>query len=311
MHKIHTLIAAAALLLCAVCSVSCNKDNPAEVNYASADFALKASEFRQSHTFDWDVLPSGQVSIPETEQKLQELWVTKWNTVTVFALPKDSKFEGVNFSSSDPSKVKVRKIDERTCELEWVGDTADGETVSINANAGSYSHTLRVYAKEVIELKGFHVEFCGYKFCTKLWPTDAELDGFPKHTLTLDFAKVKDGTVKDEEGKTVTSEYISSLRPRQYITVLSLEPENASFRYCTYLMVHYPNATEESTLPITPYPQYVTDMDFSEIQGKTAVFPSQSGHSDRLTIRFLNNSKTKEKTEGSSIRPSWFIADAK
>lgn len=310
MHKIHTLIAAAALLFCAVCSVSCNKDNPAEVNYASADFALKASEFRQSHTFEWDVLPSGQVSIPESEQKLQELWVTKWNTVTVFALPKDSKFEGVNFSSSDTRKVKVKKIDERTCELEWVGDTADGETVSINANAGSYSHTLRVYAKEVIELKGFHVEFCGYKFCTKLWPTDAELDGFPAHTITLNVNKILDGTAKDEEGQTVTIEGLQS-KKNAYITVLSLEPENASFRYCTYLMVHYPNGTEESTLPITPYPQFVTDMDFSEIQGKTAFFSSQSGNGDRLVIRFLTNSKTKEKTEEATIRPSWFISSKK
>lgn len=304
MHKIHTFLATAALLFCAVCSTSCNKDNPAEVNYASADFALKASEFRQSHTFDWDVLPSGQVSIPESEQKLQELWVTKWNTVTVFALPKDSKFEGVNFSSSDTRKVKVRKIDDRSCELEWMGDTADGETISINANAGSYSHTLRVYAKEVIELKGFHVEFCGYKFCTKLWPTDEDLN-IQRHQWTLDWEKIKANTAKDEDGKTIPKE-IFDKKPL-YISVKSLEPENASFRYCTYLMVHYPNATQESTLPITPYPQHKTDMDFADIVGKTAIFLTQSGQADRLVIRFLTNSKTKEKTDDSTIQPSWFM----
>ena len=284
-----------------MCSVlSCNKDNPPEVGYASADFSLKASEFRQSHTFEWDVLPSGQVSIDPAEQKLQELWITYWNTVTVLAIAKDSQFEGVNDSSSDPKKVKVNKVDDSTCTLEWVGDTAEGEAVTITASAGSYTHTLKVYAKEVITLEGVLFDVNGRQYFSQIIPGEWKYDGYSIDDMNR---YNKDNTTYFD----TEAEY-DAFMPA-VVTVLDLEPENASFRLVkNYTITEGYIFPETNALPKSNIGDYVggCTKDFSEFKGRQASWPPRTKYAGVQDIRFAFSFNAKDEKETGQKRGTMF-----
>lgn len=292
MKHIHTLLAAAALALCAACFSSCKKDNPAEVNYASADFVLKISEERQSHTFEWDVI-SNAVSIDPAEQKLQELWVTKWNKVTVTALPKDAGFEGVNYSSLDPKSVKVIKVDDQTCTLEYIADSSS--PVTISANAGSYVHSFKVHSKEVIELEGVAWQLKGRTgdpiyLESKLIPGKWKGSDYTEQDLIKQRAYYKKFDSKEE--------YLAFMPATT--TILNLIPENASFRRVVNFRKPYYIDPEEGT----PLPSQTQDIegtcnkDFSELQGKSAAWAAGTQYGEKACIQIAFRINTLEEKGG-------------
>ena len=204
------LLAVAALSMCAMCFTSCNKETPQEQKYASVDFGLKITEVRHSKTFEWDV-NGNAVHIDVAEQELQELWITKWNTTTVTALPLAQGFEGVNYSSSDPNKVKVTMVDEQSCTLEYVADTDNGAPVTITAKAGDYVHSFKVFSKQTIKLEGIHFYIDGTERLLKLRSVAGRC-------LEEECVFLHQGP-KKADWHEVT------------LTIGKLEPENASFRY--------------------------------------------------------------------------------
>lgn len=279
MKHISNLLALGALILCAMCSVSCNKDNPREENYASVDFSFKITEVRHSKTFTWDVVANA-VAIDPAEQELQELWITSYNTVTVTALPLAQGFEGVNYSSSDPKRVKVLKVDAQACTLEYVGDTAEGAPVTITAKAGEFTHSFKVFSKEVIPLEG--VEF---------WH-DFENDGNEVCHIAKTYGP-------NEYGEFNTFTGHSNIQPNRtkyergpmHVRIGKLVPENASFRYVVKTKVE-----EHSNYPVMKDFVGYGDQrkDFSEFQGKETDMNYVYNNIEYNYVLFYFNVNTKE-----------------
>ena len=282
--NLFSFLAVAAVSLCAMCISACNENklNPKEEGYASADFSLKVTEVRHSKTFVWEVA-GNKIAIDPSEQELQELWITKWNTTTVTALPKDEAFEGVNYSSSDPKIVKVSKIDETACQLEYVADSGTDAPVTITAKAGTFVHTFQVYAKEVIRIEG--VEFFH----------DFYRDGNEVRCVAK--AGVYDPNAGSYKGlQNVTS--ICNIQPEWnayekqpiHIRIGKLVPENASFRYVVRTQVE--EHRDVSSLSENFFYDGPQNKDFSEFQGKETDMNRNYSSSVDSVIAFFFNVKT-------------------
>lgn len=255
MKRIIQFLVVAAIA--GACLVSCKKDNPVEVNYPSVDFNLKITEERDSHTFEWDV-NGNNVSIDPAEQKLQELWVTSLNTVTVSALPEASGFEGVNYSSSDAKRIKVIKVDDQTCTLEYIADTDEGQPVTITAKAGEYSHSFKVFAKNVIELEGVKWLFghLGEEYKEYITP-------FNRSEETAYAYR------QDEVILTVQEPAMQRINAgiSDYLEIVDLVPENASHRKVKWYYSNYHEVDTENTTLLYGR-QRQNGGDFSKIKGK-------------------------------------------
>ena len=129
----------AALLSCSLILFnSCNKDlNPAPEKHTNAEFRLILTETRQGKDFIWEMRDGKPFC---EEQRLRELWVTGWNDCLLLAEGLEEGFDGVNFSSSDPGKVRIEKIDSYRCHLRYIADSPEG--ISIHAEAGSKTHSF-------------------------------------------------------------------------------------------------------------------------------------------------------------------------
>lgn len=281
-HTIYNLLAAAALSFCAVCFVSCGDQlNPKPEQVPSVDFDLRVSELRQSHTFEWNVA-GNKIGIDPAEQELQELWVTKWNTCTVFAIGKEPSFQGVNFSSSNPKSVRINKVDGNRATLEWVGDS--DTPVTITASAGDYTHSFQVYSKDVIRLAG--VEFFH----------DFYLDG----NETRDVAKA---TEPNEFGEFMDFTGWSPVQPDLkwnergpiHVRIGKLVPENASFRYVVKTDIQENVRNSEDRMMKDFVPNGLVHKDFSEFQGKET-YLNKNDHDIRQGdyILFYFNVDSKE-----------------
>ena len=258
--------------------VSCNKDNPKEENYASVDFELKINEVRQSKTFTWDVT-GNKVAIDPAEQELQELWVTAWNTVTVTALPLATGFQGANYSSSDPKKVKVTKVDDQSCTIEYVADTEGNVPVTITAKAGTYVHSFSVYTKEVIMITG--IEF---------WH-DFNLDGNEELTIANVGIRNSQGGADMQHGTAFTqiqNDLPKTERHKIYIRIGKLVPENASFRYVVKTEV-----VEKSDEQIATFPRGSQQKDFEEFVGLETYMNKNNTNLIVNTICFFFNVNSK------------------
>lgn len=109
-----------AIFALALALVSCKKDlNPKAVPHTSCDFELVAKEERQTKQFIYIPNQEGTPSCPE--QTLEQLWLTKWNDILIETSSKDKKFDGVNFSSSNPNIIEINKIDDFKCNLIYKG----------------------------------------------------------------------------------------------------------------------------------------------------------------------------------------------
>lgn len=294
-HTIYNLIAAAALSFCAACFVSCGDQlNPKPEQVPSCDFDLKVTEVRQSHTFEWDVV-GNQINIDKSEQELQELWVTSWNTCTVYAIGKDATFEGVNFSSSNAKAVKINKVDAESATLEWVSDS--DTPVTITASAGDYTHSFQVYSKQVIRLVGFHV-FVDHG------------DGVEK-----EYVHEKPGEnsiiVKiEQEGATYGKR--ETYTKRVTLRWGKLEPENASFRFVRKFEELSPYPSAETKMSIMNHdaglPPFLFSMvDWSEYEGKKGIADQNIGRLffENIGMYFVTDSKTES---GKLVRKGTAIA---
>lgn len=294
-HTIKKLLAAAALSFCAACFVSCGDQlNPKPEQVPSCDFDLKVTEVRQSHTFEWDVV-GNKIGIDPAEQELQELWVTSWNTCTVYAIGKDATFEGVNFSSSNAKAVKINKVNAESATLEWVSDS--DTPITITASAGDYTHSFQVYSKQVIRLVGFHV-FVDHG------------DGVEKEYHHTRIGEPSFGVPIEQEGARYG--FPETYTKRVTLRWGKLEPENASFRFVrkydeVTLAPSYDTImsrmNNEADLP----PFIFNMVDWSEYEGKIGIADQNIGplNGENIGIYFVQDSK--EESGGKLERKGFAI----
>lgn len=291
----YNLIAAAALSFCAVCFVSCGDQlNPKPEQVPSVDFDLKVTEVRQSHTFEWDVV-GNKIGIDPAEQELQELWVTSWNTCTVYAIGKEATFEGVNFSSSNAKAVKINKVDAESATLEWVSDS--DTPVTITASAGDYTHSFQVYSKQVIRLVGFHV-FVDHG------------DGVEKEYHHTRIGEPSFGVSIEQEGARYG--FPETYTKRVTLRWGKLEPENASFRFVRRYEELTPAPSYDTKMSRmnneTDLPPFIFNMvDWSEYEGKIGIADQNIGplNWENIGIYFVQDSK--EESGGKLERKGFAI----
>lgn len=294
-HMNYNLIAAAALSFCAVCFVSCGDQlNPKPEQVPSVDFDLKVTEVRQSHTFEWDVV-GNKIGIDPAEQELQELWVTSWNTCTVYAIGKEATFEGVNFSSSNAKAVKINKVDAESATLEWVSDS--DTPVTITASAGDYTHSFQVYSKQVIRLVGFHV-FVDHG------------DGVEKEYHHTRIGEPSFGVSIEQEGARYG--FPETYTKRVTLRWGKLEPENASFRFVRRYEELTPAPSYDTKMSRmnneTDLPPFIFNMvDWSEYEGKIGIADQNIGplNWENIGIYFVQDSK--EESGGKLERKGFAI----
>ena len=286
-HIFNSILAAAALSFCAACFVSCGDQlNPKPEKVPSCDFDLRVSEVRQSHTFEWNVV-GNKIEIDPSEQELQELWVTSWNTCTVFAVGKDATFEGVNFSSSNTKAVKVNKVDSEHATLEWVGDS--DTPVTITASAGDYTHSFQVYSKQVIRLVGFHV-FIDHG------------DGVEKEYHHTRISEPSFGVPIEQEGARYG--FPETYTKRVTLRWGKLEPENASFRFVRKYEEVTRSPSHDTRMSImnkvADLPPFIFNLsDWSEFEGKIGIADQSIGrlNGENIGIYFVQNSKEESGGE--------------
>ncbi len=273
MKRIIQFLVVAAIT--GACLVSCKKDNPVEENYPSVDFNLKITEERDSHTFEWDV-NGNNVSIDPAEQKLQELWVTSLNTVTVSALPKGSDFEGVNYSSSDAKRIKVIKVDDQTCTLEYIADTDEGQPITITAKAGEYSHSFKVFSKNVIPLEGVKWLF---------GPLGGQLEEY-----ITEFNRTEDNVYPPRESEVTVRIPMTVTEQREtgridYLQIVDLVPENCSHRKVKWYSSNYIEIDEEHTT-LNHGRDRQSGGDFSKIKGQyISSLATNSNYATQICIK--------------------------
>lgn len=140
MKKTFRLHIIAALILTAAMSITaCQKDPYAGgEQLASAPFTLSAVEDRNTYfTFPWTISKAGVTD--SVNEDIDEMYVTKYNTVTLVVTPSGSGFQGVNVRSSNEAAVSVNKLDETHYDLAYV---ADGEA-DISVWNGSKKDEIR------------------------------------------------------------------------------------------------------------------------------------------------------------------------
>ena len=237
------------LLLAATSLLSCQKDlNPKAVSHSDAEFTLTLSELRQGAEFTWRASEDSPLHCDEVS--LQEFWMTSWNSATLTAESAEKDFDGVNFSSSDTEVVSVEKLDERTCRL--VFRSSSDTTVTVTASSGpTHSVSIEVHSEKTISLRGvlisvgdLPVEIPVGTYRERILPDDEAYVWMEK---TVDYATYPGDTVR----------------------LVSLIPENASFRHLKLFRSEIPDDTMEGgiTERCGGSGGTVRDIDWGEIEG--------------------------------------------
>lgn len=257
-------------------SASCRKDDGDAIPHADVPFTLSLSESRQSGNFIWKIKDGG---LSCEEQSMNELWVTYWNSCILSAHSEDPAFDGVNFRSSDPSLVRIDKIDESSCRLVYVSDSQEGASISITASTDNISHSFPVHSRSEIALEAVLVSINGKEYLLEEMGTDS-------------------GN-KD----TVIEPVLDDIRGYEgdLFTIVSLVPENASFRFVKRFTSSPITKTDRHETygewPSTE--EGIRDVDWSEIEGRQAWFPAQAPHYF-IKLRLETHSRA---TDGSKPSP--------
>lgn len=133
-HFIHTLLTTAALVFCAVCFTSCNKDggpnknNPVEVSLPAAPFDLIVLD--HEHGFNKDsnyvfegVWKNGHFWFGREKLDTMQLNINPDNGIVLRVSSENSAFKGVNAASSSRCINIVQDgNDHRQYHLEWVAE---------------------------------------------------------------------------------------------------------------------------------------------------------------------------------------------
>ncbi len=175
--------------------VSCQKNgNPTVDNsLPEARFTLSADESRGTdHIIPWTISGSGITD--SVTESLDQMYVTKYNKLTLKVTPVEASFQGVNVTSSNPKAVKAeyKGKDQEGALLYSLSYEGNGDAqISVwNGKGNANRCTFPIKAQEIIELKGVWWKVDDEEFLVRhLWRTSQERDAQEKDVYNWDGVK--------------------------------------------------------------------------------------------------------------------------
>lgn len=205
------------------------------------DYTLSIEENRQGYVVPWTVDGSGRLD--SVGESIDDLYVTKMNKVTIHAESTDAKFAGVAMESGSGKIVEVSRIDGNTFRLKYKSDGETDITVWTGKKGDRTTRRIHVKAKSSIYPQGLRIG------CRK-WIVDSDAGTVTKGDLDTTFLaklwndrQMQGGTsvilgpserYENEEGYLVYP-----FRTWYELTIIGLEPENASYRYMKSSMTSF------------------------------------------------------------------------
>ena len=205
------------------------------------DYTLSIEENRQGYVVLWTVDGSGRLD--SVGESIDDLYVTKMNKVTIHAESTDAKFAGVAVESGSGKIVEVSRIDGNTFRLKYKSDGETDITVWTGKKGDRTTRRIHVKAKTSIYPQGLRIG------CRK-WIVDSDAGTVTKGDLDTTFLaklwndrQMQGGTsvilgpserYENEEGYLVYP-----FRTWYELTIIGLEPENASYRYMKSSMTSF------------------------------------------------------------------------
>lgn len=226
---------------------SCNTQDPNEgfESFPAAAFTLSAVEDRYApEPYLWTISKNGVTD--SVSEELDQMYVTRYNTVTLEVKPTGAGFQGVNVRSSNTAAVRVTQLDQTHYDLSylkegeaditvWNGGRKDEVRITFHVKA-----ERAVYPTAAVFIFDEGTEREKEIKCTE-WFID-EKQNFESYYLRFtNYHKELDGRdlfkndgfhivllsneVTDEEYWTLPVPLMHSVR------LLRIEPENTSFNY--------------------------------------------------------------------------------
>ena len=235
MKKSIVFFAISALL-----TFSCNgkggeENNPQVQDLPECAFTLKADETRDTDptVFRWTISGNGRTD--SVDEAIDDMYVTRYNTLTLIVEPSGSGFQGVNVRSTNTGAVRVTQVDQKHYLLSY---QADGKaTIEVWNGNGSNKTSFKVNAKDIIYIEKVIWEIDGkehplkYVFKSQEEQINMEhkLIHPEEYNLTVedyDWDRLK----KDERFLNV--EYLNEATKGvvHHMSFLRVEPENTSYR---------------------------------------------------------------------------------
>jgi len=205
------------------------------------DYTLSIEENRQGYVVPWTVDGSGRLD--SVGESIDDLYVTKMNKVTIHAESTDAKFAGVAVESGSGKIVEVSRIDGNTFRLKYKSDGETDITVWTGKKGDRTTRRIHVKAKSSIYPQGLRIG------CRK-WIVDSDAGTVTKGDLDTTFLaklwndrQMQGGTSvilgPDERYEDEDGYFAYPFRTWYEITIIGLEPENASYRYMKSSMTSF------------------------------------------------------------------------
>ena len=220
----------------------------------SVDFDIEIRENRHGRVFIWNVDKSGRTD--SVEEDIDDLYVTKYNSVELSVSSSDSRFSGVAVETSADKVVSVKRIGENTFRLGYEGDGEAAIQVWTGSKNGPTSRRIHVHGKREIHLKGIWMS------CQR-WHIDLEKETaekvgkdtvfLVKEVIYNEATHSSTGGTKIYLGKDRDVYYEGGHRRYTFETwyeyrTIGLEPENASFRYLMSAMTDFDTGHDASAI---------------------------------------------------------------
>ena len=178
------------------------------------------------------------------DETIDEMYVTKYNTLTLIVEPSGANFLGVNVRSTHPGTVRVNQIDQRHYDLVY---GADGKaTIEVWNGDGSNKTAFEVTAKEIIYIEKVIWEIDGKEQPLKyIFKSQQEQVAMEQKLIHPEENGL---TVEDYDWDYLKKEgmfqavYDSDLAIRGTIhqmSFLRIEPENTSYRILEFEAVRF------------------------------------------------------------------------
>ncbi len=231
-------------------------DSPTAEN---VDFDIEIRENRHGRIFIWNVDKSGRTD--SVEEDIDDLYVTKFNSVELAVSSPDPLFFGVGMESSASKVVSVKRTGDSTFRLAYEGDGEADILVWTGSKNGPTSRKIHVRGKREIHLKGIWMS------CQR-WHIDLEketAEKVGKDTVFLVKEVIYNEATHSSTGGTkiylgkLNDVYYNENNFKRYtfetwyeFRTLKLEPENASLRYLKSAMTDFDTGYDASNV----FPEY-------------------------------------------------------
>lgn len=140
-----------AILAAGIVSNSCKKIDPeaAGESFPAAAFTLSAVEDRYApEPYRWTISKNGVTD--SVSEELDEMYVTRYNTVTLEVKPTGTGFQGVNVRSSNPASVRVTQLDQTHYDLSYLKEGESDITVWNGGRKDEVRTTFHVKAERAV-----------------------------------------------------------------------------------------------------------------------------------------------------------------